>query len=142
MALSTLKQIPVRKQWPDEAKDFTPWLASKNGLALLSETLGMELELEDTEVWVGNYRADIVAKDTLTNEYVVIENQLTATNHDHIGKLFTYSASFGATTLVWTAERLREEHRQAIDWFNDITTDNIDFYGIEIELCLPRIKKF
>ena len=134
MALSTLKQIPVRKQWPDEAKDFTPWLASKNGLALLSETLGMELELEDTEVWVGNYHADIVAKDTLTNEYVVIENQLTATNHDHIGKLFTYSASFGATTLVWTAERLREEHRQAIDWFNDITTDNIDFYGIEIEL--------
>ena len=36
--------------------------------------------------------------------------------------------------MVWTAERLREEHRQAIDWFNDITTDNIDFYGIEIEL--------
>jgi len=134
MKLKPLKNIPVRKQWTDEAKEFTPWLASEEGLALLGESLGMELELEDTEVWVGNYRADIVAKDSLTNEYVVIENQLTTTDHDHIGKLFTYSASFGATTLIWIAERLRDEHRQAIDWFNDITTENIDFYGIEIEL--------
>ncbi|MBT6761963.1 DUF4268 domain-containing protein [archaeon] len=134
MKLSSLKQVQVRKQWPDEAKDFTPWLASEEGLALLGESLGMELQLEDTEVMVGNYRADIVAKDSVTNEYVVIENQLSATNHDHIGKLFTYSASFGASTLIWIAESLREEHRQAIDWFNDITTENVDFYGIEIEL--------
>jgi hypothetical protein len=134
MGLNSLKQIPVRKQWADEAKNFTPWLSSKEGLALLGESLGMELQLEDTEVMVGNYRADIVAKDSLTNEYVVIENQLSTTDHDHIGKLFTYSASFGATTLIWIAERLRDEHRQAIDWFNDITTENIDFYGIEIEL--------
>ena len=134
MKLNTLKSISLRKQWPDEAKHFTPWLASDEGLNLLGEALGMELILEDTEVYVGNYRADIVAKDALTNEYVVIENQLTSTNHDHIGKLFTYSASFGATVLVWIAEKLRDEHRQAIDWFNDITTENVDFFGIEMEL--------
>ena len=134
MTLSNLKRIELRKQWADEARDFTPWLSSEEGLVMLGELLGMELELEDTEVSVGSYRADIVAKDILSDQYVVIENQLEPTNHDHIGKLFTYAASFGASTLVWIAQKFREEHRQAIDWFNDVTVKEVDFFGIEIEL--------
>ena len=134
MTLSNLKRIELRKQWADEARDFTPWLSSEEGLVMLGELLGMELELEDTEVRVGSYRADIVAKDILNDQYVVIENQLEPTNHDHIGKLFTYAASFGASTLVWIAQKFREEHRQAIDWFNDVTVKDVDFFGIEIEL--------
>ncbi|MBT3747513.1 MAG: DUF4268 domain-containing protein [Bacteroidetes bacterium] len=134
MTLSNLKRIELRKEWADEARDFTPWLSSEKGLAMLGELLGMELELEDTEVRVGSYRADIVAKDSLSEQYVVIENQLEPTNHDHIGKLFTYAASFGASSLVWIAEKFREEHRQAIDWFNDVTVKDVDFFGIEIEL--------
>lgn len=134
MKLEKLSHVNLREQWPDEAKDFTPWLSSESGLALLGEALGMELELEDTEVSVGNYRADIVAKDALSNEYVVIENQLSSTDHDHIGKLFTYAASFGANTLVWIAEKMREEHRRAIDWFNETTVQDVDFFGIEVEL--------
>jgi hypothetical protein len=134
MALGKLSHVVPREQWADEARDFTPWLSSDEGLSLLGEVLGMELELEDTEVSVGNYRADIVAKDTITNDYVVIENQLAPTDHDHIGKLFTYAASFGASVLVWIAEKFREEHRQAIDWFNNMTIKDVDFFGIEIEL--------
>ena len=134
MPLGKLEHVDLRKQWPDESKDFTPWLSSQEGLSLLGEAIGMELELEATEVTVGNYRADIVAKDTLSNQYVVIENQLETTNHDHIGKLFTYAASFNASVLIWIAGKHREEHRQAIDWFNEITFENVDFYGIEVEL--------
>lgn len=134
MALAKLKQVDLRELWPEEDKDFTPWLSSKDGLAVLNETLGMELELENTEVYVGNYRADIVAKDTITDSYVVIENQLSQTDHDHIGKLLTYAASFDAKTVVWVAQYFREEHRQAIDWLNNITSKDIDFFGIEIEL--------
>jgi len=134
MSLGKLEHVDLRKQWPDESKDFTPWLSSEEGLSLLGEAIGMELELEATEVTVGNYRADIVAKDTLSNQYVVIENQLETTNHDHIGKLFTYAASFNASVLIWIAGKHREEHRQAIDWFNEITFENVDFYGIEVEL--------
>ncbi len=134
MKLEKLSHVNLREQWADEARDFTPWLAGEEGLKLLGEALGMELELEDTEVSVGNYRADIVAKDSLSNDYVVIENQLSSTDHDHIGKLYTYAASFGATTLVWIAEKMREEHRRAIDWFNETTVKEVDFFGIEIEL--------
>jgi len=134
MSLGKLNRLDPREQWPDESKDFTPWLASQAGLNLLGETLGLELESEDTEVYVGNYRADIVAKDSISNEYVVIENQLSSTDHDHIGKLLTYAASFEAGTVVWIAKNFREEHRQAIDWFNEITIKDVDFFGIEIEL--------
>jgi hypothetical protein len=134
MVLAKLKQVGPRKLWPEEDKDFTPWLSSKEGLTLLGEKLGMELELENTEVTVGNYRADIVAKDTLTNSHIVIENQLSQTDHDHIGKLLTYAASFDAKAIVWIAENIRAEHRQTIDWLNNITMKDVDFYGIEIEL--------
>ena len=37
-----------KESWKDEARNFTPWLANE-GLTLLSETLGVELELIDTE---------------------------------------------------------------------------------------------
>lgn len=134
MSLGKLNHLDPRVQWSDESKNFTPWLSSQEGLNLLGETLGLELELEDTEVYVGNYRADIVAKDNISNEYVVIENQLSSTDHDHIGKLLTYAASFEAGTIVWIARNFREEHRQALDWFNEITIKNVDFFGIEIEL--------
>jgi len=134
MSLGKLNRLDPRVQWSDESKDFTPWLASQAGLNLLGETLGLELESEDTEVYVGNYRADIVAKDAISNEYVVIENQLSSTYHDHIGKLLTYAASFEAGTVVWIARKFREEHRQALDWFNEITIKDVDFFGIEIEL--------
>jgi hypothetical protein len=134
MTLAKLKQVDPRKLWPEEDKDFTPWLSSPEGLAVLNETLGMELELENTEAYVGSYRADIVAKDTMTDSYVVIENQLSQTNHDHIGKLLTYAASFDAKTIVWIAQNFREEHRQVVDWLNNITSKDIDFFGIEIEL--------
>ena len=131
MKLSKLIHVNPKDYWKDEARDFTPWLSTE-GLSLLSDALGMELELYDTEVSVGNYRADIVAKDVVTDQYVVIENQYGKTDHDHIGKLFTYAASFGAHTLVWIAEKLREEHRQAIDWFNNNISNKISFFLVKI----------
>ena len=132
--LGKLKPVALTSEWPDEARDFTPWLAKKEGMELIGEALGMDLELVDTEVAVGNYRADIVAKDAASDEKVVIENQLRPTDHDHIGKLITYAAVVEAGTVVWIAERIREEHRRAIDWLNNWTSEGLDFFAVEIEL--------
>jgi hypothetical protein len=38
--LGELKEADLRSVWPDEAQDFTPWLAGEKGLALLGKTLG------------------------------------------------------------------------------------------------------
>ena len=45
----------------DEARNFTPWLATDEALGMLSEVIGRGLELIGTEVAVGPYSADILA---------------------------------------------------------------------------------
>lgn len=48
-----LKRLDIRSQWPDEAAQFAPWLAADENAAKLSEALGIEFEVEATEVAVG-----------------------------------------------------------------------------------------
>ncbi len=132
--LGQLESVDIRKVWQDEAQDFTPWLAKEDNLALLSETLDMELELEAQEKSVGPFRADILCKDTANDSWVLIENQLDRTNHRHVGQLITYSAGLQAVTIIWIAGAFTDEHRAALDWLNEITKDDFRFFGLEIEL--------
>ena len=82
--LGQLKTLPLRSVWSHEAADLTPWLAEH--LELLDEVLGTDLELQDREAAVGNFSLDLLAKDLGTGRLVIIENQLTPTDHDHLGK--------------------------------------------------------
>ena len=132
--LGRLRRVNLRDIWVTEAKEFTPWLAEPHNLDVLSEALGIELELEAKEKDVGSFYADIVCKDRGTDKTVLIENQLEKTNHDHLGKVLTYSAGLQAETVIWLAERFREEHRAALDWLNEISHQNTQFFGLEIEL--------
>jgi hypothetical protein len=111
-------------------------LASEAGLKLLGDTLGIELEREAEEHPVGPFRADILAKrmDTPEDHWVLIENQLERTDHGHLGQLLTYAAGLKAATIVWVAESFTDEHRAALDWLNEITSEQFEFYGLEVEL--------
>jgi hypothetical protein len=64
--LGRLQRVELRDIWTSEATDFTPWLARTENLAVLSETLGIELELEAQERSVGPFRADILCKERRT----------------------------------------------------------------------------
>ncbi len=132
MELGILKTVPARQKWTNEARDFTPWLAQN--IKSLNEALGLELEVENIEVQCGPYSADILAKDTGTDKYVIIENQLEKTNHDHLGKAITYASVLDASIIVWVATDFTEEHKKALDWLNDHTSDEISFYGVQVEL--------
>ena len=134
--LGKVQRVDVRSAWINEASHFTPWLASEEGMELLQEVLDMELEVEATEKFVGPFKADILAKrtDTTDDHWVLIENQLERTDHRHLGQLLTYAAGLDAVTIVWIAESFAEEHRAALDWLNDLTTDNLSLFGLEIEL--------
>lgn len=131
---SRLEKIDLREAWATEAGDFTPWLAKEENLALLGDTIDLELELEAQEKSVGPFRADILCKDTTTDDWVLIENQLEKTDHTHLGQLLTYGAGLKAVTIVWIANRFTEEHRAALDWLNAITDDRFNFFGLEVEL--------
>jgi hypothetical protein len=78
-ALGRLERVDLRDIWISEAADFTPWLARPENLAILGETLGIDLELEAQERAVGPFRADILCKDIGTDRWVLIENQLERT---------------------------------------------------------------
>lgn len=134
MGLGRLVQVDLRKIWNDEARDFTPWLAGEDNLALLGETIGIDLELKAQEKSVGPFRADILCKNTVTNDWVLIENQLEKTDHIHLGQLLTYGAGLEAVTIVWIAEHFTDEHRATLDWLNEITDEKFNFFGLEIEL--------
>jgi hypothetical protein len=124
----------VRQIWMHEEKDFTPWLAREENLSLLGQTLALNLALEAQEKYVGTFRADILAKDVNSGQWVLIENQLERTDHGHLGQLITYASGLKAVTVIWIAERFADEHRAALDWLNEITSNSIHFFGIELEL--------
>jgi hypothetical protein len=132
MELGILKNVATRVRWANEARDFTPWLAQN--ISAINDAVGIELEVENIEVKCGPYSADILAKDTATSKYVVIENQLEKTNHDHLGKAITYASVLDASTVIWIATNFTAEHKKALDWLNDHTSDEISFYGVQVEL--------
>jgi len=132
--LGRLEKVELRDIWTNEAVDFTPWLAEEENLGLLGDTIGLELELEAKEKEVGPFQADILCKDTATSQWVVIENQLERTDHKHLGQLLTYAAGLKAVTIVWIAEKFTEEHRATLDWLNEITDNQFNFFGLEVEL--------
>ena len=132
--ISRLQKVQIREVWQTEPQGFTPWLASKDNLPLLGEAIGLRLEVQSTEESVGDFRADIVCKSLPEGELVLIENQFAQTDHTHLGQILTYASGLEAVTIVWIAETFRDEHRAAIDWLNEKTPDNINFFGLEIEL--------
>ena len=122
----------LRTTWPNEAQHFTPWLADNIGE--LGEALGMDLELQQTEAPVGGYSLDILATDLGSRRPVIIENQLETTDHSHLGQLLTYAAGFDAEAVVWVTREFRDEHRQALDWLNQRTGEDTQFFGVTVEL--------
>jgi hypothetical protein len=134
MSLGKLKKVDLRKAWKHEASDFSNWLSQEENLSLLSDEVGIDISLIQTEASVGKFNVDILAEEENTNRKVVIENQLEATNHDHLGKIITYASGFDAEVIIWIVKDVRDEHKQAVDWLNEHTDDKINIFAIKMEL--------
>jgi len=134
MQLGKLEKVPLREVWKHEALNFTTWLAQDENLKLLSNEIGIDISLIQTEASVGKFSVDILAEEENTNRKIVIENQLESTDHDHLGKIVTYASGFDAEIIIWIVKDVRDEHKQAIDWLNENTNEKINFFAINIEL--------
>lgn len=131
MSIGRLESVELREVWANEATDFTPWLL-KNA-DILSDALGIELEIEIAEHPVGGFSLDLLGRD-LTNECVlIVENQIEQTDHTHLGQLLTYAGGVHEVgTIVWIARSFRDEHRQALDWLNEHTGEDVRFFGVAV----------
>ncbi len=133
--LGVMKKVEdLRSVWSHEALEFTPWLAKPENIKMLNEAIGLDIEVEETESSVDSFSADIVGVDSNTGRKVIIENQLEDSNHTHLGQIITYAAGKDATTIIWIVKRARDAHKAAIEWLNNHSDEDINFFLIEIEL--------
>ncbi len=128
MDIGKIERLGLQEVWPHEARDFTVWM--NDGLDVLADTVGLELTSGETEKSVGDFRVDILAEDA-DGHVVVIENQLTRSDHDHLGKLITYLAMMEAQAAIWIVADPRAEHVSAVTWLNESTS--ADFYLVKVE---------
>lgn len=130
--LGSIQNVDPRSVWPNEAGDFTPWLAEHADL--LGAALGLEIETEQREAAVGAFSLDLLGKEAGSDRVVIVENQLERTDHGHLGQLLAYAAGLDAKIVVWISPEVREEHRDAIHWLNEQTTDAVAFFAVELEV--------
>lgn len=134
MELGQIEKVDLRKVWKHEALNFTKWLAKEENIMILAEELDIDIENVKPEESAGRYSVDILADEVNSKRKVIIENQLEATDHKHLGQLLTYASAHDASIIIWVVKDYTEEHKQAIDWFNKHMPEEISFFLVQIEL--------
>ena len=130
--LARIQRVSLREEWPDEARDFTPWLARSIGE--LGAALGVELESQSPAMAAGSSTPGLLAVERNSGRAVVIESQLQPADNDHLSRLLLYATGQDAKLVIWVASEIGTEHRQILDWLNQRTGENTQFYGVALEL--------
>lgn len=128
VGVGKIERRPLREVWPHEALSFTRWLV--DNIDVVSEATGVELVNAEREQAAGSFSLDILAEDA-NGQPVIIENQLGASDHDHLGKVLTYLTAFDAEMAVWIVGEPRPEHVKAITWLNEASSGA--FYLLKLE---------
>ncbi len=141
--LGNINVVNPRNIWSNEEYDFTPWLAEN--IDTLSDVIGLPIIVEETEKRVGKYKLDLYGSVEGTNDKVVIENQIEISDHKHLGQLLTYASGLRASIIIWVTPIINDEHKQAIEWLNEISNDETSFFLIrpevlQIDDSLPAVK--
>ncbi|MCR4874730.1 MAG: DUF4268 domain-containing protein [Clostridia bacterium] len=132
MAIGKLKEVELRDIWKHEEYDFSKWLAKEENISDLGEILGLSLINVETEKQVGSFSCDIYCNDEFSDKKVIIENQLEATDHRHLGEILTYASGLDASIVVWIVKEARPEHARAVEWLNEHFDSDVSFFLIEV----------
>ena len=116
--IQRIEHVEIRDVWPHEAHDFTTWL--EQNIDVLNDDLAFGIDPDSIrrEAAAGAFSVDLVAENE-NGQSVIIENQLGRSDHDHLGKVLTYTAAFEADVAIWIVGDPRPEHVKAVAWLND-----------------------
>jgi hypothetical protein len=130
MSIGKLERVPLKELWKHEAHGFSAWLSEN--LEVLGEQIDYPLTFLEKEKPVGAFAVDLYAEG-VNGEMVVIENQLAATDHDHLGKVLVYLSNLEAKTAIWISANPRPEHKTAIEWLNETCPADTSFFLVKLE---------
>jgi hypothetical protein len=119
-----------REIFPREDTDFTPWL--EDNIDYLTDVLDLTLSVVEREKDTPTgFSIDLAVEEEDGEREGIIECQIEESDHDHLGKVLTYSTAFESEIAIWIVQEPRYEHKKTIEWLNESTEKY--FYLIQIE---------
>jgi uncharacterized protein DUF4268 len=131
LELGRLERLDLRSFWGEQLPDLTPWFLQN--IDLLSETLGIDITPLERELNVDTGAFNVLGSDALGRP-IVIANRLEATDHSQLGQLIVEASGLEAAVVIWVAPHFRDEFRRGLEWLNERTDQQVDFFGVEIGL--------
>jgi hypothetical protein len=131
LELGRLERLDLRSFWGEQLPDLTPWFLQN--IDLLGETLGIDITPLEREINVDTGAFNVLGADALGRP-IVIDNRLEATDHSQLGQLIVQASGLEAAVVIWVAPHFRDEFRRGLEWLNERTDQQVDFFGVEIGL--------
>ena len=129
-----LRKISLNEVWGNEPDGFGSWLQQEEILEMLGEAIEAELKPAGGEIPLDTLKGGVLAKDVKRGSYVIVLGALSGIQPDTLGKLMIYAAGLDAKSIVCVGQEISAEIRQTFDWFNSVSRDDVNFYGMELEL--------
>ncbi len=129
-----LRKINLNEVWSNEADGFASWLQQEEILEMLGEALELTLKPAGSEIPLDTLPGGVLAKDVKRGDNVLILGDLSGMSHEAFGKLIMYSAGLEAKAIICVGQGITAEIRQSFDWLNMVSRDDVNFYGLELEL--------
>lgn len=110
-----MKELKLRDIFPNEAIDFTPWLARNNLIADIVKSINLfqnPLTLFKTEISIGDYRIDMIYRENGGRNSLIVENQYGLSDSKHLGQILVYSSLTHIREVLWICEGVGIEHRR------------------------------
>lgn len=131
-----MKELELRDIFPNEALDFTPWLARTNLVADIVNCIHLyenPLTLFKTEISIGDYRIDMIYRETGGRNSLIVENQYGLSDSKHLGQILVYSSLTHIREVLWICEGVGMEHRRISRVLQGIHIIPVSFRIYEID---------
>lgn len=130
MEINRATRHAPREIFDREDTDFTPWL--EENIDYLTDVLDVTLSVVEREKDTPTgFSIDLAVEEEDGDRDGIIECQIEQSDHDHLGKLLTYSTAFESEIAIWIVRDPRYEHKKTIEWLNESTEKY--FYLVQVE---------